>query len=449
MGCMTSFRTVALALCATAACKSALPPKETPQNPAAARASGSNYQADVEEFARRQFEQGRKVFRDETFGSAEFWSGALRLDKALLGQKLGGTGPGLSPRAALALGLKVDASRVPEQVASGIKDGRVNLDDPASTVVLLKANAVIGVHAFFEDEKLASIGITCALCHSTVDDSFSKGIGARRDGWPNRDLNVGAIVALAPDLKPLTDLLGVSEATVRKVLASWGPGRYDAELNVDGKAFRPDGKPAATLIPAAFGLAGVNLHTYTGWGTVTYWNAYVANTQMHGQGIFFDPRLADREKFPIAARAGFGNRRAPEDLVTDKLPALHFYQLAIPAPEPPSASYDKKTAERGKALFEGKAKCATCHVPPLYTEPGWAMHTADELGIDDFQARRSPDGRYRTTPLKGLFTRSKGGFYHDGRFPNLAAVIGHYQRVLRLDLTAAETADLEEFLKSL
>ena len=430
-------------------CKSALPPKETPQNPAAGRASGSAYQADTEEFAKRLFDQGRTVFRDETFGSEDFWSGSLRLDRAVLGEKLGGSGPGLSPRAALALGLKVDATRVPEQVASGIKDGSVNLDDPASTVALLKPNAVVGLHAVFDGEKVASIGITCAICHSTVDDGFAKGIGKRRDGWPNRDLNVGAIVALAPNLKPISDLLGVDQATVRKVLASWGPGKYDAELNVDGKAFRPDGKPAATLLPAAFGLAGVNLHTYTGWGTVTYWNAYVANTQMYGQGTYFDPRLDNREKFPIAARAGLGHRRAREDLVSDKLAALHFYQLAIPAPQPPSDSYDNKAAQRGKALFEGKARCATCHVPPLYTEPGQPMHTAEEIGIDDFQARRSPDGQYRTTPLKGLFTRSKGGFYHDGRFPDLAAVISHYDGVLRLQLTAAERADLQEFLKSL
>ena len=250
-------------------------------------------------------------------------------------------------------------------------------------------------------------------------------------------------------MKPISDLLGVDQTTVRKVLASWGPGKYDAELNVDGKAFRPDGKPAATLLPAAFGLAGVNLHTYTGWGTVTYWNAYVANTQMYGKGTFFDPRLDNREKFPIAARAGLGHRRGSEDLVSDKLAALHFYQLAIPAPQPPSDSYDNKAAQRGKALFEGKARCATCHVPPLYTEPGQPMHTAEEIGIDDFQARRSPDGQYRTTPLKGLFTRSKGGFYHDGRFPDLAAVISHYDGVLRLQLTAAERADLQEFLKSL
>jgi hypothetical protein len=440
---------LALQVCTVLGCKSVIPPKETPQNPAAGRASGSNYQADTEDFAKRLLDRGRTVFRDETFGSEEFWSGALRLDKAILGEKLGGTGPGVSPRAALGVGLKVDADRVPEQVASGIKDGRVNLDDPANTVALLKANAVVGVHAFFEGNKVASIGITCALCHSTVDDGFSKGIGKRRDGWPNRDLNVGAIVALAPTLKPFSDLLGVNEDTVRKVLASWGPGKYDAELNVDGKALRPDGKSGATLLPAAFGLAGVNLHTYTGWGTVTYWNAYVANTQMNGQGTFFDPRLDNREKFPIAARAGAGHRRASNDLVTDKLPALHFYQLAIPAPEPPSDSYDKTAAARGKALFEGKAKCATCHVPPLYTEPGHALHSAQEIGIDDFQARRSPDGQYRTTPLRGLFTRSKGGFYHDGRFPDLAAVIGHYERVLRLELTSAERADLQEFLKSL
>ena len=437
----------ALALISAAACKSAIPPKETPVNPPAGRASGPNYQADVNDYAKKQFDRGREIFRDETFGSEEFWSDKLQLDKAILGAKQGGVGSGLSPKAALAAGLKVDANRLPESVAEGIKDGRVNLDNPASTVALLKANAVVGVHAFFKGDKVASIGITCAICHSTVDSA--SGIGSRRDGWPNRDLNVGAIVSLAANLKVLADLLGVDEPTVRKVLASWGPGKYDAELDVDGKAFRPDGKPAATLIPAAFGLAGVNLHTYTGWGTVTYWNAYVAITQMHGKGTFFDPRLDDRQKFPIAARARLGHTRSDDDQVTDKLAALHIYQLTIPAPQPPSDSYDRQAAQRGKALFEGKAKCATCHVPPLYAEPGRPMHSAQEIGIDDFQAQRSPDGMYRTTPLKGLFTRSKGGFYHDGRFADLAAVIAHYERVLRLRLTSAERADLQEFLKSL
>ncbi|HEV8643492.1 MAG TPA: hypothetical protein VGV13_20635, partial [Methylomirabilota bacterium] len=213
---------------------------------------------------------------------------------------------------------------------------------------------------------------------------------------------------------------------------------------------RPDGKTAATVLPAAFGLAGVNLHTYSGWGSVTHWNAYVANTQMYGKGTFYDPRLNDPQRFPIAAKAGWANVRHTPDLVTSKLAALHYYQLSIPAPEPPKDSYDAAAAGRGKTLFEGKAKCATCHVPPLFTEPGWPMHAAAEIGIDDFHASRSPDRKfYRTTPLRGLFVRAKGGFYHDGRFEDLPAVVGHYNRLLNLNLTTAETKDLVEYLKSL
>ena len=420
----------------------------TPQNPAVKKSPGGGNEGAVEANATKLIENGRKIFRDETFGSEEFW-GTLGLHRAILGEKNGGVGPGVSPNTAVGVGLKVDMERVPAAVAAGIATGVVKLDDPANTIALLKANSVVGVHGFFEGDKLARVGITCALCHSTVDDAFAKGIGRRLDGWPNRDLNVGAIVSLSPNLKPLTDLLGVDEATVKKVLAAWGPGKFDAELNLDGKGFRPDGKSAATVLPAAFGLAGVNLHTYTGWGTVTYWNAYVANLEMYGKGTFFDPRLDDRDKFPIAARARFGHKRAADDLATDKLAALHFYQLAIPAPTPPADSFDKAAAQRGEALFEGKAKCATCHVPPLYTEPGYAMHTGREIGIDEFQAKRSPDERYRTTPLRGLFVRSKGGFYHDGRFADYAAVIDHYDGFLRLGLDQREKADLQEFLKSL
>jgi hypothetical protein len=307
------------------------------------------------------------------------------------------------------------------------------------------------VTGFFdkEDKRLRSVGIQCAFCHSTVDDSFARGIGRRLDGWPNRDLNVGAIVELAPNLQPMADLLKTDEATVRKVLLSWGPGKYDAELNQDGKAFRPDGKSAATVLPAAFGLAGVHLHTYTGWGSVTYWNAYVANTQMVGRGTFFDPRLKNQNQFPIGAAAGFGDMRPQTDLVTEKLAALHFYQLAIPAPIPPKKLFNKEAAARGKEVFNGKARCASCHVPPLFTEPGWPLHTPEEIGIDDFQANRSPEKRYRTTPLRGLFTRIRGGFYHDGRFSTLDDVVNHYNTVKKLNLTDPEHADLVEYLKSL
>jgi hypothetical protein len=275
-------------------------------------------------------------------------------------------------------------------------------------------------------------------------------MGSRLDGWPNRDLNIGAIVAMAPTVKPFADLLGVDEATVRKVLNGWGPGRYDAELNQDGKATRPDGGNASTVLPAAFGLAGVNLHTYGGWGSVTHWNAYVANTQMMGKGTFFDPRMNDPARFPLAVKSGAWNKRSNPDLVTPKLAALHYYQLSIPAPEPPANSFDKVAAGQGKAVFEGKARCATCHVPPIFTEPGWPMHTAEEIGIDDFHASRSPDRKfYRTTPLKGLFVREKGGFYHDGRFKTYMDVVEHYNRHLGLQLTAEEKNQLVQYLKSL
>ena len=294
--------------------------------------------------------------------------------------------------------------------------------------MLLKANAVLGVTGLFnkDGKSLKSIGIQCALCHSTVDNAFMPGIGRRLDGWPNRDLNIGAIVASAPDLRAFAEVLEVDEATVKKVLTSWGPGKFDAQLNLDGKAFRPDGKPAATLNPPAFGLAGVNNHTWTGaWGTVTYWNAYVGNLEMHGKGKFYDPRLDNAEKYPVAARTRQGHKDDGEDRITAKLPALHFYQLSLPSPKAPAGTFDAATAARGEKLFAGKARCASCHVPPLFTEPGWNLHKADEIGIDDFQAKRSPDGSYRTTPLRALWETKqihKGGFYHDGRFATVKDV---------------------------
>jgi hypothetical protein len=399
--------------------------------------------------ATKLIEEGRQTFRFDTFGDEAFWGGTIGLHRAIAGAANGGVGPGLSPTAALGLGLKVDVEMVPPDIAAGIANGTVDLGDPASTLALLGANAVIGVTGFFTEGQLTSVGIQCSLCHSTVDDSFAPGIGKRLDGWANRDLNVGAIVALAPDLSAVADLLMVDEETVRTVLNSWGPGKYDAELLLDGKAFRPDGGSAATLIPPAFGLAGVNLHTWTGWGSVTYWNAFVANTQMHGQGTFYDPRLDDPVKFPVAARAGFGNLRSEVDRISPKLAGLHMYQLALDAPTPPAGSFDAAAAARGDALFEGKADCARCHVEGRYTEPGWQMHTGAEIGIDEFQAMRSPDERYRTAPLRGLWTHMDGGFYHDGRFATLLDVMNHYDRVFELGLTEREKQDVVEYLKSL
>ena len=395
-------------------------------------------------------ERGRRIFRFDTFGDEAFWGGTLRLHEAIEGARFGGVGPGLSPAAALGVGLKVDAEALSASTLEAIRRGRVNLNDPAVTIALLDANAVVGVSAKRgRDGGLQSVGIQCALCHSTVDNSVAAGIGRRLDGWPNRDLNVGAIIALAPDLSAVAGLLQTDQATVRTVLASWGPGRFDAQLFLDGKAFRPDKKTAATLLPAAFGLAGVNLHTYTGWGGVPHWNAFVANLEMHGQGTFIDSRLNDPVRFPVAARAGFAEVRNDPDLTTSKLPALQFYQLSIPAPKPPRGSFDAEAARAGKAVFNGAAKCATCHVPPIFTEPGWNMHTAAEIGIDDFQSMRSPDERYRTTPLGGLFTRQKGGFYHDGRFPDLRAVVDHYNSAFSLNLTERQKRELIEYLKSL
>ncbi len=402
--------------------------------------------------AQQMLEEGRRIFRYDTFGDEAWWGDTLKLHQAIEGVQHGGVGPGVSPKTALAVGLKVDMDALPADLVDQIKAGKVDLNDPATTLALLKINAVVGVTGFFNpDGTLKSMGLQCAVCHSSVDNAFAPGIGHRLDGWGNRDLNVGAIVALAPNLKPIADLLGVDVTTVKKVLMSWGPGRFDAELDKDGKAFRPDGKQAGTIIPNAFGLAGVNLHTWTGaWGTVTYWNAYVANTEMRGKGTFFDPRLDDQNKYPVAAKSRAGHLRNTPDLITSKLAALHFYQLSIPAPKPPDGSFNKDAAARGKVLFEAKARCASCHVPPLYVEPGWPLHTGQEIGIDDFQANRAPDNRYRTAPLRGLWTRLNGpGFYHDGRFRDLQAVVRHYNGHFRLSLSNQEINDLVEFLKSL
>jgi hypothetical protein len=402
--------------------------------------------------AAAMIDEGRQTFRFDTFGDEDFWTNTLKLNQAIAGSAHGGVGAGLTPVAALGAGLKVDMDALPADLVAAIQAGQVDLNDPATTLALLKLNAVVGVTGVVDSAgsgSLTSVGIQCALCHSTVDDAFAPGIGHRLDGWPNRDLNVGAIVNLSPDLSAVASLLGVSESTVRTVAQSWGPGKFDAELFMDGKAFRGDGGSGATLIPPAYGLAGVNLHTFTGWGSVTYWNAFVANLEMHGKGRFFDPRLANSAQFPVASSHGFDDVRPTEDRVTPKLAALHFYQLALKSPAPPAGSFDAAAAARGKDVFEGAGRCASCHVPPLFTEPGWNMHTPQEIGIDSFQSDRSPDKRYRTTPLKGLWAHSKGGYYHDGRFADLPAVIAHYDSAWNLALTPAQESDLAEYLKSL
>jgi hypothetical protein len=407
-----------------------------------------NRQGKVNEHKKDVIEQGKQIFRFDTFGDEEFWSGLLHIDKAIAGSANGGFGEGLSPNKALAVGLKVDADALPPDVVSGIKSGTIKLTDPATTLSLLKLNAVVGVKGNFnQGGVLQSIGITCASCHSTVDNSFAPGIGKRLDAWPNRDLNVGAIISLTDNAQPVANMLHTDESTLRKVLSLWGPGKFPAILFMDGKAFRPDGKIASNLIPAAFGLKGIDLATYTGWGDISYWNAFVANLEMHGKGNFSDSRLNNPAKYPIAVENQFYNVVNSPDLITSKLPALRAYQHSIEAPAPPANFFDKRLAAKGKSIFLTKAKCTSCHKLPLYADNN--LHSASEIGIDDFEAKRSPTGKYRTTPLGGLFAKAKGGFYHDGRFPTLMDVVNHYNNFKKLSLTDVEKNNLVEYLKSL
>ena len=429
----------------------------------------------VAQNAVNKVEQGEQIFRFDTFGDQLFWGDTLKLHQAIEGASLGGVGPGVSPKTALAVGLKVDIDSLPSNLVQQLLKGRVNLDDPAVTLALLKLNAVVGLTGFFNSTgTLNSVGIQCALCHSTVDNSMptlcagqitpnpgTGCIGHRLDGWANRDLDIGGIIALAPDLSFFANLLSTDQATVRTVLNSWGAGKFDAELDLDGKAFNPqqitDGVvtgtnvTGASLIPAAFGLGGVNLHTWVGWGGIPHWNTFVANFAMHGTGRFSDQRLNNAAQFPIAAAHGFADLphiNPDDDLITSKLAALQLYQLSIPAPDP-TVTFDKAAAARGDVLFSGKAGCNNCHVAPLWTEPGWNMHQPSDVCIDSFQADRGPDLRYRTSPIGALSTHFKGGFYHDGRFADLNAVVNHYNTCMNLGLSDGEKSDLVQYLLSL
>jgi hypothetical protein len=405
--------------------------------------------------------QGEQIFRFDTFGDEDFWGGQLQLHQAV---------SQLTPKQALGLGLKIDSTALTGDQRASLVNGTLNLDDPNVTVALVLEDAVVGVKGFCDGNdhtKLTSIGITCALCHSTVDDSVAPSIGERLDGLANHDLNVGGIISAAPNLQPVLDLLhlanpALTKQDVLKVLAAWGPGKFDAELFLDGKGFAPDGTSGATLIPNARGLAGYNLHTWTGgWGSIPYWNAFVAVLEMHGKGTFFDERLDNAAQFPIAAAAHMGHTSVDpdSDLVTGKLPALQFYQLALPAAKPRAGTdFDADAAERGDALFSGKANCNSCHREPLWTEGGWNQHTPQEMHIDSFEADRSPGHAYKTQNLAGLFIRenglfmmpqNKGRYYHDGRFATLLDVVNSYDQRFGLGLSANEKSDLVEYLKSL
>ena len=426
----------------------------------------------AENNSQQLLDQGRQIFRFDTFGDQAFWGGQLQMQQVI---------NQLPPSMALSLGLKVDSRALSPSQVEAIQHGRINLSDPAVTRQLIQQNAVVGVVGFFDSgNTLKSVGFTCALCHSTVDNSVAPGIGTRIDGLANRDLNVGAIIATAPNLQPVVDLLRLAPADssitadqVRQVLNSWGPGKFDAELFLDGKAFNPqqvtNGVVTATnvsgaaLIPNASGLPGHNLHTWTGgWGTVTYWNALVAVIELHGVGTFFDERFDDATQFPIAAAAKLGHLSVDDpdkDQVSSKLGPLHFYQLALPSLHPRAGiDFDADAAERGDQLFSGKAQCNSCHREPLWTEPGWNQHTADEMKIDAFEANRAPGHAYRTMNLAGLFVRerglfmfpqNKGRFYHDGRFQTLLDVVNSYNERFNLGLTDQEKRDLVEYLKSL
>lgn len=372
--------------------------------------------------------EGQNIFRFDTFGDESFWTDVLQMNQVIESA--------VSPAIALSVGLKVDANALPAAVVQAIQNGEVDLNDPQTTLVLLQLNAVVGVQGQVSTNpdgslSLDRVGITCALCHSTVDDSFAPGIGARLDGSPNRDLDPGLIISLSPTL---------SQAT-KDIYASWGPGFYDPRFNLDGLS-------NPVVIPPAFGLYGLPKAIFTGdgdvqhepSGPVAYWNRYVAVTQMHGHGYFADARLNNWE---VDYREG-------DDLVTPKLPALQAYQFSINAPTPPDGSFDANAAARGKMLFSGKAQCATCHSGPSFTDviDGGKLHPQSaSVAVDKDYVNRSATKKWRVTPLKGIWQHPP--YFHDGSASTLADVVEMYNEANHLNLTSSEKADLTHYLKSL
>ena len=359
--------------------------------------------------------EGKSIFRFDTFGDETFWTDTLRMHEVIR--------TAVSPTTALSVGLKVDADALPAAVKAGILDGSIDLDSPATTVALLELDAVLGVVGEVDaDDRLTRVGVTCALCHSTVDNSFAPGIGSRLDGWPNRDLNVGAIVALSP----------TPTAAQKAVYDSWGPGMYDPRFNIDGKNI-------PVVIPPAFGLRHVKRELYTGDDDVSYWNAYVAITQMHGHGRFVDERIG----------VDVNN---PPDLVSSKLDALRAYQFSLRAPRPRPGTFDAAAAKRGRAVFDGAARCASCHLGGALTDVNAnRLHSPAEVGQDPAYAQRSVTKLYRTTPLRGLWNppQLRGPYFHDGHAGTLEEVVAHYVERLGVSLTPRQRADLVEYLKTL
>jgi hypothetical protein len=367
---------------------------------------------------------GQAIFRFDTFGDEQLWTNVLRMHEVL---------PSVDPLTALGVGLKVDVDALPPATIAALQRGDVDLTNPAVTLELLRLNAVVGVKGVVTDGQLTSVGVTCALCHSSVDNSFARGIGKRLDGWANTDLNVGAIVALSPALDDLT----------RAEFRSWGPGKYDPRHHAfNGTSIIPLNTPSHPIvIPPIYGLRGVGFETFTGDGPISYWNGYVGVGQMGGHGSFSDPRI------------GLTIEQTP-DLVTPKLPALLEYQLSLRSPKPPAGTFDRDAADRGKELFRGEARCSTCHSGPTFTDvlsgPSASvpvLHDPAEVGTDATYASRSATGLYRTTPLRGLFQHAP--YFHDGSARDLAAVVEHYDTRFGLNLTPAQKQDLVEYLKSL
>jgi mono/diheme cytochrome c family protein len=361
-----------------------------------------------------QISRGQEIFRFDTFGDEQFWTDTLRMHEVVA--------QAVTPSVALSVGLKVDADALPQDLKDALAAGQVDLNSTATTVALLKLNAVVGLHGTVENiegrDTLTKLGITCAFCHSSVDNSFAPGIGRRLDGWPNLDLDPGAIVALSPAVTPAQ----------KAVYQGWGPGRYDPRYNIDGQN-------TPLVLPPAYGLAGVDKETYTAEGPVSYWNAYVAVTQMHGHGNFDDSRL------------GIHIAQSP-DLVTPKLEALRDYQLSLSAPEPPAGSFDAAAAERGQTVFSGAGKCASCHTGTTFTDVNsGTLHAPAETGMDPAYAARTTQKAYRTTPLRALWQHAP--YFHDGSAASLRDVVDHYDQVLNLALTEEQKADLAEYLKSL
>jgi hypothetical protein len=367
---------------------------------------------------------GKQIFRFDTFGDEQLWTDTLQMQKAVAQ---------VSPATALSVGLKVDSDALPRSVIDAIKAKTIKLDDPAVTIQLLKLNAVVGVigKVVGTNNQLATVGITCALCHSTVDNSVAPGIGKRLDGWPNGTLNVGAIVALSPALSD------------KSPYDSWGPGKYDARFHAfNGTTFIPLHTPSIPVVlPPAYGLQGVGFETYTGDGPISYWNNYVAVTQMGGHGSFMDDRI------------GLNITQTP-DLVASKLPALLQYQLSLRTPPPPAGSFNRTAASRGADVFNGAGRCARCHIPPTYTDVLSGpdpkvplLHSPAEIGADPVYASHSATGMYRTTPLRGLWQHAP--YFHNGSAADLPAVVNHYNTLFSLGLSDRQKSDLVEFLKTL